>query len=78
MIRNTINSFINNRNVGEQRNNVKAGHKYVGGIDISVQEFLNEGETMFDDELIEIGVRKGMNAKNLAILYTSRKVINAG
>ena len=49
MIRNNINSFIN-RNVGEQQSNVKAGHKYVIGIDVSVQEFLNEGKGIFDDE----------------------------
>ena len=51
-------------NVGEQRSNVKAGHKYVSGIDISVQE-LNKGETtrekqcLMTKELIEIEVRKG-------------------
>ena len=54
---------------------LKAGHKYVIGIDLSVQEFLNEGKGIFDDEGAH---RDRSEERDEESGYLIRVVINTG
>ena len=72
MIRDNLNCFIN-RNVGEQGSNVEAGHNYVIGVDVTVQEFLNKRERVLDDEGAN---RNRSEERNQEFSYFIRIVIN--